>query len=54
MAIVQQSTPYIDPENHNAHHHRQLDRQTDRQTDNSMMPIADHTVNHTIISNNLV
>ena len=34
------STPYSDPERHNAERHRQ----TDRQTDDSVMPIAGHTV----------
>ena len=36
--MVQRSTPYTDPERHNAQHHRR----TDSRTDDSMMPIVDH------------
>ena len=39
--MVQLSTPYTDPEPHNAH---------GRNIDDSMMPIADHTVYYSTIS----
>jgi len=41
--MLQLSSPYNDPERHNAQHYRQSDGRTDRQTDDRMMPIADHT-----------